>query len=111
MAALKAAQNIQFTLAIGTEMTLHKGAGTNDTNNIYLDLDQYSTFRHFVLSTSDEIFVTDINNSEFRDPMPIASSAVISGFQLDFGKTNMSSFSSIKLQGGDAAAVVGVFVC
>lgn len=115
VAAFKFSEHIQTVLTAGSELIIHKGSGTDNDNNIYLNLyaDGSVLVRQLVISTSAAIFILGINETDYLDPIPVTAEVAntTAGFQLDFSKSSLCSFASIKLQGGSADAVLSVFVC
>jgi|TARA_R100001530_G_scaffold2717_1_gene4353 hypothetical protein len=112
VSAFKFIEHIQQTLSAGAELTVHKGVGTNDANNVYLNLYSDSSFTNLVLKVSTPIFITDINENELEDAIVVdeEGSTQTGGFKIDFNKTVMHSFTSLKLLGGAADSVISVLI-
>jgi len=112
VSAFKFCEHIQQSLSAGATLKIYKGSGTNNSENVYLNLNAGDSFRNLVIGVSDEIFIVSINENELEDPIVVypSSTSTEGGIKIDFSNTIMTSFQSIELRGGDAAAVISVLV-
>jgi len=97
-----------------TEVMYHRGAGTDDTNNVYFGFTEPGhLIWHIHINTTEPIQLTEINGEAFKDPITITvpSTSTDGGFHVDLRKFGMvQGLQNFKIDTLAANAVVSVIV-